>query len=293
MISSMTGFGVGHSGTDDAEFTVELRSVNHKASDIKVRIPYDLSLLEGDLVKRVKERVQRGSVDVVVKRPKSTGTGPVALSINTQLAEEYLSTAWRLADVLGLERKMDLRSVLSFDGVLLRETIPPNLEELRKPLFEALDQALDALVLMRRNEGAALEEDLRRRLAYIQERVNKVRELSPQTVENYRRRLDERIAELTKGISLDPQRLAQEVAVFADRVDVAEEVTRLDTHLKAFDGMLSQSGAIGRSMDFLIQEINRETNTIGSKSQSADIAALVVEMKAEIERIREQVQNIL
>ncbi len=291
MISSMTGFGSGRSCGGDAEFSVELRSVNHKFCDVKLRMPFELSPLEGELVRFIKERIARGSIDVSIKRPKAASEG-ISLVVNQKLAADYLEAANALAASLGVQPVADIRSLLSVDGVIVKETQPLDLDALKVPLFAALSQAIDALKNMRRREGEALRDDLLGRLKFIQERVAVIKTLTPQTVESYRQRLDERIAELTKGIPLDPQRLAQEVALFADKVDVAEETTRLDTHLRAFEGMLRSDEAVGRKMDFLIQEINREVNTIGSKSQSTDVASLVIELKAEIERVREQVQNI-
>ena len=291
MISSMTGFGSGRSCAGDAEFSVELRSVNHKFCDVKLRMPFELNPLEGELVRFIKERIPRGTIDVTIKRPKTTADG-VALVVNHKLAADYLEAANGLAASLGLPPISDIRALLCVDGIIVKETQPLDLDALKEPLYAALSQAIDALKTMRRKEGEALRDDLLRRLAFIQERVSVIKTLTPQTVESYRQRLDERIADLTRGIPLDPQRLAQEVALFADKVDVAEETTRLDTHLRAFEGMLRADEAVGRKMDFLIQEINREVNTIGSKSQSTDVAAIVIELKAEIERIREQVQNI-
>lgn len=291
MISSMTGFGSGRSGEGDAEFLVELRSVNHKYVDAKVRMPFELSPLESEFVRRIKESIHRGSIDVSVKRAKTSGPS-VSLVVNEDLARSYLSLANGLAEKLGLKPLEDVRQVLCMDGVVTKDAPPLDLEALKVPLFAALDAALAALKAMRLREGEALRNDLLARLDFIRSKVSVIRAQTPRTVEHYRQRLDERIAELTKGIPLDPQRLAQEVALFTDKVDVAEETTRLDTHLKAFDSMLRADTAVGRKMDFLIQEINREVNTIGSKSQSSEIAAIVIDLKAEIERIREQVQNI-
>lgn len=291
MISSMTGFGSGRSCEGDAEFSVELRSVNHKFCDVKVRMPFELAPLEGELVRFIKERVSRGTIDVSIKRPKLSAEG-VSLVVNPKLAADYLEAANALAASLGLTPLSDIRSLISVEGIIVKETPPLDLDALKPPLFAALSQAIEALKAMRLKEGEALRDDLLKRLAFIRKRVALIKTLTPQTVESYRQRLDERIADLTRGIALEPQRLAQEVALFADKVDVAEETTRLDTHLRAFEGMLRSDEAVGRKMDFLIQEINREVNTIGSKSQSADVAAVVIELKAEIERIREQVQNI-
>lgn len=291
MISSMTGFGAGHSRSGESEFSIELRAVNHKFCEVKLRMPFELNALESELVRHIRERVARGAIEVSIKRPKATRSN-VSLVVDHRLARDYLAAISDLSRELSVKGEIDIRALAQVEGVVSFETQPVDLDVLRADLFAALDEALDALQAMRRREGEALRSDLERRLAFIRRQVSEVRLLTPRTIERYRQRLDERIAELTRGMALDPQRLAQEVALFADRVDIAEELTRLDVHLNAFDKLLSGGGPVGRRMDFLIQEINREVNTIGSKSQSADVAQNVVSLKAEIERIREQIQNI-
>lgn len=291
MISSMTGFGAGHARSDESEFSIEMRAVNHKFCEVKCRMPFELNSLEAELTKHIKGRVSRGSIEVSIKRPKATRTN-VSLVVDRKLARDYLAATAELAREFSLKGEIDLCALAQVEGVVSFEAQPLDLDALREVLFAALDEAIDGLLAMRLREGEALRDDLARRLSFIREKVGEVRRLTPQTVERYRQRLDERIAELTRGLVIDPQRLAQEVALFADRVDVAEELTRLDVHLNAFDKLLAGDGPVGRRMDFLVQEINREVNTIGSKSQSAEVAQDVVALKAEIERIREQIQNI-
>ncbi|MDR0965043.1 MAG: YicC family protein [Myxococcales bacterium] len=291
MISSMTGFGAGRSLEGEGEFSVEARSVNHKFCEVRVRMPHELNALETELVRHIKDRVCRGAIDVSIKRPKAARTH-VSLVVDRNLARDYLAVTSALAREFSLKGEIDLRALAQVEGIVNFESQPIDLKALRAPLFAALDEALDALQAMRRREGDALRVDLRQRLGVIREQVSAVAQLTPQTIERYRQRLDDRLAELTREMVIDPQRLAQEVALFADRVDVAEELTRLDAHLRAFDKLLDGDGAVGRRMDFLLQEINREVNTIGSKSQSVDIAQIVVSLKAEIERVREQIQNI-
>ncbi len=291
MISSMTGFGAGHVRSAEGEFSVELRAVNHKYCDIKIRMPFELNALEAELVRHIKERVVRGAVEVSIKRPRATRAN-VSLVVDRRLARDYLSATSDLAREFSLKGEIDISALSQVEGIVSFEAQPIDLDVQRAALFAAFNEAIAALLSMRQREGEALRGDLERRLAFIRAQVDEVRLLTPQTIERYRQRLEERIAELTRGMSIDPQRLAQEVALFADRVDVAEELTRLGAHLDAFGKLLEGDGAVGRRMDFLIQEINREVNTIGSKSQSAEIAQIVVALKAEIERIREQIQNI-
>lgn len=291
MISSMTGFGAGRSRSDESEFSIELRAVNHKFCEVKLRMPFELNALESELVRHIKGRIARGAVEVSIKRPKAARSN-VSLVIDRKLARDYLAATAELAQDLSLKGEIDLCALTQVEGVVSFETQPIDLDAVRSVLFAALDQALDTLQAMRQREGEALRSDLKQRLEFIRDQVSEVRLLTPRTIDRYRQRLDERIVELTRGMALDPQRLAQEVALFADRVDVTEELTRLDVHLDAFGKLLDGDGPVGRRMDFLIQEINREVNTIGSKSQSADVAQNVVSLKAEIERIREQIQNI-
>ncbi|HCF58674.1 MAG TPA: YicC family protein [Myxococcales bacterium] len=291
MIHSMTGFGAGKASAGGGEVSIEIRSVNHKYAEVKTRLPAELAPLEAELAKRIKERLQRGAIEVSIRR-SSTGRSVLMPRVDIELAREYVAALAELGRQLSLERNLGLAELAQVEGVVSLETRPIDLEAARQALSSAVDQALESLVAMREREGAALAEDMLARLAVVRARAARIGELAPQSVEQYRARLEQRIAELSRGIQIDPQRLAQEVALFADRVDIAEELTRLASHLDQFERLVQGSGPTGRRMDFVVQELNREVNTIGSKSQSAEVAQLVVELKAEIERIREQVQNV-
>jgi uncharacterized protein (TIGR00255 family) len=291
MILSMTGFGAGRASCGEVEISVEIRSVNHKYCEVKARLPFELGALEADLVRRIKETLSRGAIELSVKR-SSVGRSPLTPKVDVELAREYVAALDALAGRLALRRDFGVAELAQVEGVVTFESRPLDLEGARSALNEAAAKALEALVAMRDREGRALAEDLRARLATVRGLSEQIRTLSPQTIEHYRTRLEERIAELSRGVTVDPQRLAQEVALFADRVDVAEELTRLASHLDGLEKLIAGSGPAGRKMDFLVQELNREVNTVGSKSQSAELAHLVVAMKAEIERIREQVQNV-
>jgi uncharacterized protein (TIGR00255 family) len=286
----MTGFGAGHAGAAAEALDVEVRSVNHKFCEVKVRLPRELAALEPDAMKLVKERLARGGVDVSVRRAGSAGG--LAPRVDLALAEAYARVFEELRARLGLPGGPSLADVAAAEGVIRLDEPALDLEAARAALRGALAAALDALVAMRAREGAALARDLAGRLDGVEALVARAAALVPQTVEHHRARLAERVQELSRGLPLDPARLAQEVALFADRTDVTEEVTRLGSHLSQARALLGGGEPAGRKLDFLVQEMHREVNTIGSKSQSAEIAAIVVTAKAEVERMREQVQNV-
>ncbi|HZZ86474.1 MAG TPA: YicC/YloC family endoribonuclease [Anaeromyxobacteraceae bacterium] len=290
MIRSMTGFGAGHGASGDEEIDLEVRSVNHKFCEVKARVPRELAALELDAVRGVKERLARGGVEVSVRR--GAGRASLAPKVDAALAAEYLRAFREVQTRLGLPGEVRLDDVLRADGVVTLEERSLDLEGARAALGAALAAALDSLSRMREREGEALARDLSGRIASVERFADRVEELAPRSVDHHRERLAERVAELTRGFNVDPARLAQEVALFADRIDVAEEVTRLRSHVAQLRGLMEGHEPAGRKMEFLVQELHREVNTIGSKSQSAEIAAAVVATKAEIERMREQVANV-
>jgi uncharacterized protein (TIGR00255 family) len=290
MIRSMTGFGAGHGASGGEELDVEVRSVNHKFCEVKVRAPRELAALELDAAKAAKERLARGGVEVAIRRP-GTG-GNLAPRVDVALAEAYARAFAEIAARTGLGGGPTLADVIGADGVVRLEERAVDVEAAREALRGALGTALDALVAMRAREGEALERDLSGRLGHVEELVGRVAALVPAALEAHEARLTERVQELARGVTVDPARLAQEIAILADRTDVTEEITRLRSHVGQVRALLASGEPAGRKLDFLVQEMHREVNTIGSKSQSAEIAAAVVEMKAEVERMREQVQNV-
>lgn len=291
MLKSMTGFGAGRARVGDEEFSVELRSLNHKFCEVKARLPRELSTLEPALTKQVKDRLARGAVELFVKRQTATASGTVP-TVDVALAREYARTFRELANALGVSPDITWAQVASQPGVVKLEEKGIDVDSATQAVQSALDQALAALEKMRQVEGEAIHADLDARLKLIEGWSREVAALAPKAVEDYQQRLSERVAELARGVAVDPQRLAQEVAMFAERTDIAEEVTRLASHLEQFRALMASSEPAGRRMDFLVQEMHREVNTTGSKSQHAEISARVVSMKAEVERIREQVQNV-
>jgi uncharacterized protein (TIGR00255 family) len=291
MLKSMTGFGAGRARVGDEEFSVELRSLNHKFCEVKARLPRELSTLEPVMVKQVKDRLARGAVEIFVKRQTATASGTVPV-IDVALAKEYARAFRELAQALGAPAEVTWAQVATQPGVMKLEEKGMDVESATQAVHEALEQALKALEQMRQVEGESIYADLDARLKLIEGWSREVTALAPRVVEEYRQRLSDRVAELARGVAVDPQRLAQEVAMFAERTDIAEESTRLASHLEQFRALMASSEPAGRRMDFLVQEMHREVNTTGSKSQHAEISARVVSMKAEVERIREQVQNV-
>jgi len=290
MIRSMTGFGAGRKAAGGEEIAVEIRAVNHKFCEVKVRIPRELAALEPAVVRAVKDRLARGGIDVALRR---TGPGgAMAPRVDAALAEAYARAYAEVQARLGLHDPIRLQDIVSAEGVIRLDERDADLDAARAATEGALAAALEALLAKRLREGEALAADLEARLVTGEGLVAGVEVLAPQAVEHHRSRLAERVRELTQGLPLDPGRLAQEVALLADRSDVAEEITRLRSHVAQARQLLAGQEPAGRKLDFLVQEMHREVNTIGSKSQHAGLSSLVVSLKAEVERMREQVQNV-
>jgi uncharacterized protein (TIGR00255 family) len=287
----MTGFGAARGESGGEALTVELRAVNGKFCEVKARLPRELAPLEAELVKTVKARVSRGVIEVFVHRETSSARGVVP-QLNLPLAASYAKALRELKSELGLAGEPTVHDIAALEGVIALGEAAADPAGLASALQAALDSALESLDGMRRREGEALARDLVARLETIEKGAQEVARLAPLQVEAMRERLQARVAELSRGMALDPARLAQEVALFADRTDVAEELTRLASHLAQARGLIASDAPAGRKLEFLVQEVNREINTIGSKSQQTAIAALVVDLKAELERVREQIQNV-
>ena len=292
MIRSMTGFGSGRAQVQGETISVELRSVNGKFCDVKPHLPRELLSLESELARTVKARLARGVIDAFVRREGTETARAAVPRVDLPLAAAYAKALREMTASLGLSGEPSLQDLAQLEGVLTLAEEPPDLAAATAALKLALEVALGALESMRRSEGEALARDLSGRLDALEAGAALIRTLAPQAVDGYRERLAGRIAELSRGGPADPQRLAQEVAFFADRTDVTEELTRLASHLVQLRGLLSSEAPAGRKLEFLVQEVHREVNTIGSKSQHAAISRQVVELKAELERVREQLANI-
>jgi uncharacterized protein (TIGR00255 family) len=290
MIRSMTGFGAGRSAKDGDEIDLEIRSVNHKFCEVKVRLPRELVALEIELVRAVKERLPRGAVEVSVRRARTSSTG--APRVDLQLAEEYARAFRELEKRFDLARGLTLSDLLTAAGVVSLDERTVDIESARKAALAALDEALRSLCAMRNQEGEALGRDIGARLDSIEALASRVETLVPQAALHYRDRLSDRLQELGRTIAVDPARVAQEVVLYADRSDVSEEITRLRSHVAQARALMEASEPAGRKLEFLVQEMHREANTIGSKSQNTEISTTVVGLKAEIERMREQVLNV-
>ena len=290
MIKSMTGFGRGKYENEGRSYTVEIKSVNHKYSDINVRLPRFLNSVEDKIRKRVAEVISRGKIDIFVSFENYSNKG-TTIRINKDLAKEYIKELKSLAEEADLRFDLNVIDVSKFPEILKLED-EDNDELIGQEVMIALDDALEKFVSMREIEGKKLVEDIERRIYLIQEKVNEVTKFSSTLVEEYMARLQTRVNELLAPGVVDEARLMQEIVIFSDKSSIEEELTRLKSHISQFLELIKQSSPIGKKIDFLIQEINREVNTIGSKANSLDITNKVIEIKTEVENIREQIQNI-
>ena len=291
MVKSMTGYGRAEDTLNGCTITVELRSVNNRYLDCNVRMPRLYLFAEETIKSRVQNTISRGKVDVFVTLDATEGE-QVQVSVNQPLADGYYAALKELAGRYGLSQDISVSLLSRFPDVLLAEKAEEDVEQRAQDICTVLDRALADFDQMRTREGARLEADVLSRANRIEELVSLVEERSPQTVSEYRTKLEARMKEVLENTQLDPARILTEAAIFADKVAVDEETVRLRSHIGQLRHMLEQGGATGRKLDFLIQEFNREANTIGSKCSDLDIARHVVDIKAEIEKIREQVQNI-
>lgn len=291
MIKSMTGYGRAVQTVNGREFTVELRSVNNRYLDCSVRLPRMLSFGEDAVKQAVKASVSRGKVDVFIT-VRSEGGEEAQISLNKAVLEGYLTAMRQMVDEFGVKDDIQVSTLSRLPEVFLIEKPQVDEEQLLKDLMQVVSAALEGYDAMRCTEGKALENDLRSRGNTILELVAKVEQGNAQTVVDYRARLEAKLREVLENTSIDESRILTEAAIFADKVAVDEETVRLRSHLQQMNHMLTSGGAVGRKLDFLLQEMNRETNTIGSKCTDVILARIVVEIKAELEKIREQTQNI-
>ena len=287
----MTGFGRAEEIAGGRDVTVEVRSVNHRFFDLSFRLPRGYGFLEEKLRDALKGRVARGKVDVSVDIEVLDDVS-ARVEVNRSLAGGYIAALRELQRQYGLKDDVTASSVARLPDVLLVRRAPENEEGVWGLVRPVLEKALEPFFAMRGAEGGRMRDDVLSRAGTILGLVEQIEERSPQTVEEYRRKLKERIADMLGGADADEQRILTEAAVFADKISVTEETVRLRSHLSQFSELLGAGGAIGRRLDFLVQEMNREANTIGSKCADAQIAHRVVDMNAEIENIREQIQNI-
>lgn len=291
MIRSMTGYGRAQQTVDGMDITFEIKSVNHRYFEYSSRLPRAYGFLDDKIKNHINRTVSRGKVDVylyieTVDAPGSTVT------INHTLAKAYLEAYRELAQTYGIREDISVSLLSRNPDVLTVHKTAEDEEAIWNAVKTVMDEAVAKFITMREIEGARMREDVLSRRAMILAAVEKVEARSPETVKEHMAKVEQRMRELLDNAAVDEQRLLTEAAVFADKIAVAEETVRLRSHMDQLEQMLSGDEAIGRKLDFLVQEINRETNTIGSKATDVTIARLVVDMKAEIEKIREQIQNI-
>ena len=291
MIKSMTGYGRAVETVNGREFTVELRSVNNRYLDCTVKLPRILTFAEEAVKQAVKASISRGKVDVFVS-VKSENGSEAQVSLNRGVLEGYLTAMRRMVAEYGVADDISAVALARMPEVFTVDKPELDEQQLQADLMTVVQKALTGFDAMRTTEGAALDADLRGRGQTILELVTQVEQNSPQTVADYRARLENKMKEVLASTTIDESRILTEAAIFADKVAVDEETVRLRSHLQQMNTMLSGGGAVGRKLDFLLQEMNREANTIGSKCSDVRLARIVVDIKAELEKIREHTQNI-
>ncbi len=291
MIKSMTGYGKSILEINARKYQVEIKSLNHRYLDISIRMPKQLSYLEETIKQQISSKISRGKIDVFISWENNSIEGRT-IKINTALAKAYIEELRKLAEEENLSDNIEVNDIARYPDVLIVQENQED-ETIKNEIIEVVNKAVNNLVEMKQNEGIKIAEDLQKRLDYIQEEVNKVKEFSTGLINEYIVKLEERIKELLpNNQEIDKNRLMQEIVIYADKCSIEEEVTRLNSHIGQFKEFLKSDETVGKKLDFIIQEMNRETNTIGSKSNNLNITNGVIDMKTEIENLREQVQNI-
>ena len=291
MIMSMTGYGNATGNYEGMELTVELKSVNNRFLDTNIRLPRGFLFAEDTLKKAIAEKVNRGKVDVFVTID-SAGAEDFQINVNEPLLEGYLQALHGISEKYGLHFDLTASGASRLPDVLTVEKKEADQQAIADALVKLTQEAVDNFNEMRAREGKKLEEDILSKLCGIESMISAVEEASPKTVADYRARLEAKMQEVLGQTGVDETRILTEAAIFADKVAVDEETVRLRSHIEQMRGMFAEGSPIGRKMDFLVQEFNREANTIGSKCNDKDVTKIVVDLKSEIEKIREQIQNI-
>lgn len=291
MIRSMTGYGKGENTAENRKFTVEIKSVNHRYNDISIKLPRFMISLEDKIKKTIAQRISRGKTDVYINF-ETESEDDVSVKLNEPLAASYMEKLNFLKEKFGIDSSNTLDLVARFPEVLTVEKVEEEGDVIWETLKIALDEALDNFISMRETEGAALKKDILNKNDKIKEIVDSIKERAPFVVEEYKERLTSRLSELLEKQVIDEQRIAAEITVYSDRCCIDEELTRLYSHIEQLKAILESDGTIGRKLDFLVQEMNREANTTASKSNDIKITNATIELKTEIEKIREQIQNI-
>ena len=290
MIKSMTGYGKSSLSVNSREYQVEIKTVNHKYIDINIKIPKAISYLEEDIRKLVASKIKRGKVDILITFENYSKDGN-DIRINTELAKMYIENLKKLASEENLSANIEVTEITKLPDVL---TIKNNLDEnqIKTELLQTVEDATNKLIEMRQKEGNKISEDILTKIAQIEEKTEEIFRLSTGLIDEYVVKLEARIKEILKTEELDKSRLMQEVVIYADKCSVEEEITRMRSHISQLRNLINLDEPTGKKMDFIIQEMNRETNTIGSKANNLEITNRVVDIKTILEDIREQIQNI-
>ena len=291
MIKSMTGFGHGELVSEDFRITVEMKAVNHRYCDINIKMPKKLNFIEADIRNTLKKTIKRGKVDVYISF-EDLSESTVRVRLNEEMGREYFEALNQLGSKLGISETVTAWQVARFPEVLTLEDVPMNQDYASHEIMEAVRQAADHFADSRIKEGENLKEDILGKLQGMKKDITLVEERYPQMVAEYRKKLMDKVQALLSDANIDESRIATEVVIYADKISVDEETVRLRSHIDNMQDELVRGGSVGRKLDFIAQEMNREANTILSKANDIEISNIAIELKTEVERIREQVQNI-
>ena len=291
MLRSMTGYGRSKCEFDSREYTVEIKSVNNRYSDISIKLPRSISFMEDNIKKLISKSVTRGKVEVFISFINNSDKGR-SIEINRELAKNYIDEMRKLANETNINSNIEVIDVMKMPDVLNTRLSEEDESIIAKEVTQCTEKAIENFISMRENEGEKIKEDLINRISSISEKIDKINAISTGLVSEYIVKLEKRINELLKPNVVDEARLAQEVVIYSDKCSVEEELTRLRSHISQLLGLLEKNESNGKRIDFLIQEMNRETNTIGSKANNLEITNYVVDIKTELENVREQIQNI-
>ena len=291
MIKSMTGFGRSVYENEGREYLIEIKSVNNRFNDINIKMPRSLNYLEEKIKKEILKSVSRGKIDLYITFNNNSDLGK-SIKLNTEIAKKYIEELKKLSKETEIIDNINIMEISKFPDVLNIKVEEAAEEIIEKELLTALNNSIKSFIDMREQEGSKIKQDLEKRIRVILEKIEKISSISTGLVEEYIVKLETRIKELLKTDVVDQTRLAQEVVIYSDKCSVEEEITRLKSHISQFLNLTNEDIPVGKKLDFLIQEMNRETNTIGSKANNLGITNLVVDIKTELENVREQVQNI-
>ena len=290
MIKSMTGFGKVSETFQGREYQIEIKSVNHRYLDISIKLPRQLNYLEEPIKKVINSKLKRGKLDIILSFENYSQEGR-KIKLNKELAKMYIEELKSLADEEGISSNIEVVDIAKFPDILNLK-IEQDDDTIKNEAINVLEKAVDQLYEMRQIEGKRIAEDLLKRIEIIDDKVTKISEKSTGLIQEYVVKLEGRVREILQTEEIDKSRIAQEVVIYSDKCSIEEEITRLKSHVSQFKDLLQSDGAVGKKLDFLVQEMNRETNTIGSKSACLEITNSVIDIKTELENIREQIQNI-